>query len=279
MAEMLTEEAVGLLTAFLDIIRRALVAGRDVFPYRQILLIYEKLIENRQVSFSLYDGESGRSAGAAVLRMSEGGVERVPHQMADPQWHVRLSRAYIEKVVAGADQYAIHPELLDWEWMKSRGAFRDAGRGGHGHDCLKVRDLMTPVVMTVQLGDTVQSASALMRKLDIGALAVVNGGGTVVGMLTDRDIVVRACADGLDCGSTRVSEVMTAGVVSCPEDAWEADAAWIMESLKIRRLIAVDRLEQPAGILSLGDMAARSRDASIAARVLTAVSSPEEAEL
>lgn len=279
MAEMLTEEAVGLLTAFLDIIRRALVAGRDVFPYRQILLIYEKLIENRQVSFSLYDGESGRSAGAAVLRMSEGGVERVPHQMADPQWQVRLSRAYIEKVVAGADHYAIHPELLDWEWMKSRGAFRDAGRGAHGHDCLKVRDLMTPVVMTVQLGDTVQSASALMRKLDIGALAVVNGGGTVVGMLTDRDIVVRACADGLDCGSTRVSEVMTAGVVSCPEDALEADAAWIMESLKIRRLIAVDRLEQPAGILSLGDMAARSGDASIAARVLTAVSSPEEAEL
>lgn len=278
MAEMLTEEAVGLLTAFLDIIHRALVARREVFPYRQILLIFERLIENRQVSFSLYDGESGRSVGAAVMRMSARGMERVPDPLADPQWHVRLNRSYIEKVVADSGAYAAHPELLDWEWMKSRAAFRDARRPRQGHGCLRVHDLMTPVVVTVYLGDTIQNASALMRKLDIGALAVVNGGGTVVGMLTDRDIVLRACADGLDCGCTRVSEVMTAGVVSCPEDAAEEDAAWIMESLKIRRLIAVDRLEQPVGILSLGDVAVRSDDASITAHLLAAVSSPEEAE-
>ncbi|MCC6394623.1 MAG: CBS domain-containing protein [Bryobacterales bacterium] len=278
MAEILTKEAVGLLTAFLDINYRALVARRAVFPYRQIVLIFERLIENRQVSFSLYDGESGRSGGAAVIRMSAGEFERVPETLADPQWHVRLNRSYIESVVADSGNYVVHPELLDWEWMKSRAAFRDVRRPRLGYGGLRVHDLMTPVVVTVYLGDTVQNASALMRKLDIGALAVVNGGGTVVGMLTDRDIVLRACADGLDCGRTRVSEVMTAGVVSCPEDAAEGDAAWIMESLKIRRLIAVDRLEQPVGILSLGDVAVRSNDISITARLLAAVSSPEEAE-
>jgi len=277
-AEILTKEAVELLTAFLDINYRVLAAERDMFPYRQIFLIFERLIGNRQVSFSLYDGESGRSGGEAVMRLSAGEFERVPETLADPQWHVRLNRSYIEKVVADSGEYAAHPELLDWEWMKSRAAFRDVRLPRPGHGCLRVRDLMTPVVVTVCPGDTVQNASALMRTLDIGALAVVNGGGTVVGMLTDRDIVLRACADGLDCGCTRVSEVMTAGVVSCPEDAAEADAAWIMENLKIRRLIAVNRVEQPVGILSLGDVAVRSGDASITARLLAAVSSPEEAE-
>lgn len=278
MADILTKEAAGLLMGFLDICHRALVACRTAFPYRQIRLVFERLLENQQVSFSLYEGEPGRSAGAAVIRMSGGEFERVPEPLADPQWHVRLNRAYIEKVMADSGKFAAHAELLDWEWLKSRVAFRDASRPRTRCADLRVRDLMTPVVVTIHLGDTVQNASALMRKLDIGSLAVVNGGGTVVGMLTDRDIVLRACADGLDCGHTRVSEVMTAGVVSCPEDAAEEDAAWIMENLKIRRLIAVDRLEHPVGILSLGDVAVRSDDASLTTRLLAAVSTPEDPE-
>ncbi len=138
-----------------------------------------------------------------------------------------------------------------------------------------VRDVMTRGVETIAPTDSLRTAAQKMSALDIGPLPVVEGE-RVVGMVTDRDITVRATAEGLDPHSTRVRDVMSTEVVSCHEDQDVGQAAQMMRDKQIRRLVVLDRQGRLAGIVALGDLAVETGDEWVAGRALEGVSRPAE---
>jgi len=118
---------------------------------------------------------------------------------------------------------------------------------------MNVSEVMTAQVVTVSPRTTVSEVAATMAKIESGAVPVTDDG-KVVGLITDRDIVIRVVAEklGLD---TPVSEVMTEGVETCREDDNVADATAKMGAKQIRRLVVLNDQGRLAGILSLGDIA------------------------
>lgn len=135
---------------------------------------------------------------------------------------------------------------------------------------MKIKDLMTRDVEAVDPMASLEEAAQLMSDADVGSVPVVDEG-RVVGVLTDRDIVVRAVAAGLDLSDARAGDVMTPEVVHCHEDDDARDAADLMEEHQIRRVIVTDGDGGLAGIVSLGDLAARMDEAG---EVLREVSRP-----
>jgi CBS domain-containing protein len=136
---------------------------------------------------------------------------------------------------------------------------------------MKVKDVMTKVVEFVLPETTVQEAAGKMKALNVGPIPVCIGA-TVVGILTDRDIVVRVVAEGRDPRTTPVQDVMTKNVVSVPEDADVKEAAQLMKDHQIRRLVAVNAHDRLAGIVSLGDIAVDTHDDKLSGDVLEKVS-------
>jgi CBS domain-containing protein len=112
-----------------------------------------------------------------------------------------------------------------------------------------------------------------MKGLDVGALPVCDHD-RLAGMITDRDIVLRALAEGRDPKTTRVREAMTEGVTYCFEDDDVAEAARLMREKQIRRLIVLNRDKRLAGIVSLGDLAVETHDSHLAGHTLEEVSQP-----
>ena len=124
---------------------------------------------------------------------------------------------------------------------------------------MNVREVMTPNPRTVELSDTIQDAARIMREEDTGAVPVVEDG-RVVGMVTDRDIVIRAVADG-DFEAT-IDDIVSDDVVCATAEMTTAAAANLMGEHQIRRLPVVDDDENIIGIVSLGDLAVKEgRDA------------------
>ena len=119
-----------------------------------------------------------------------------------------------------------------------------------------INDIMTREVSTIELDDTLQTAAQRMRDLDIGALPVTVDG-ALVGMVTDRDITIRAVAEGLDVRDTLVSDVMTADVQSCsPIDSVDAVLKQ-MGDAQLRRLAVLDDDHKIVGIVALADLATK----------------------
>jgi CBS domain-containing protein len=103
-------------------------------------------------------------------------------------------------------------------------------------------------------GDTPVSEIARMMKIDdIGAVPVTGEGG-LIGMITDRDIVVRVVAAGRDAERTTAEQIMTTGVVYCLTHQSVEDAIYLMEQKKIRRLPVLDETGRLVGMLSIGDV-------------------------
>jgi CBS domain-containing protein len=126
-----------------------------------------------------------------------------------------------------------------------------------------VEHVMTTNPRTVNVDDTVRDAAVVMRDSDIGDVIVVEDG-QVTGIVTDRDIVVRAVAEGRDADSTPVSEVCTTGIQAIEPDASVDDALRMMREHDIRRLPVVKN-GRPVGIVSLGDLAVeREPDSTLA---------------
>ncbi|MGP9818538.1 CBS domain-containing protein [Salinarimonas sp. NSM] len=100
----------------------------------------------------------------------------------------------------------------------------------------------------------VAAIAALMKTSDIGALPVREKD-RVVGIVTDRDLAIRALADGRDVSRLTARDVMTADIVSCRADQSIEDAIHVMEEKKIRRMPVVDRDARLVGMLALGDIA------------------------
>ena len=137
---------------------------------------------------------------------------------------------------------------------------------------MKVDEVMTRDVTTIQSSDSVRQAAERMRRLGVGAMPVLSGN-DVVGIVTDRDIAVRAVALGKNPEETVVGMVMTEDVISCREDDDLDEAVRLMEERQIRRILVMNAEGRIAGILSLGDIAIRL-DREKSGEVLREVSEP-----
>jgi CBS domain-containing protein len=118
---------------------------------------------------------------------------------------------------------------------------------------MKVSEAMTAQVATATPQTTIAEVARTMAQIESGAVPVMEDG-KVVGLITDRDIVIRVVAKG-DSVDGPVSEVMSDDVESCSEDDNVADAAAKMGNHQIRRLVVLNDQGKLAGILSLGDIA------------------------
>jgi CBS domain-containing protein len=138
---------------------------------------------------------------------------------------------------------------------------------------MKVQDVMTRNVACIGPGATLREAADKMKALDVGPLPVCEND-RLVGMLTDRDITVRATAEGLPPGLGQVRDVMTPDVISCFEDQDVGEAARLMEQNQVRRLVVLDRDQRLVGIVSLGDLAVKTGDEKLSGEALEQVSEP-----
>ncbi|MDP9441906.1 MAG: CBS domain-containing protein [Actinomycetota bacterium] len=144
------------------------------------------------------------------------------------------------------------------------GGGADGGRAG-ASDTRPVAEVMTTHVVTVPADAPVAEAARLMRDHDIGPVLVMDGD-QVRGIVTDRDITIRAVAEGRDVQSTPVSEVASEGVTTVSPDDTIDLAAETMRAEALRRVVVAEG-GRPVGILSLGDLAqndAAADDAGIA---------------
>jgi CBS domain-containing protein len=131
-----------------------------------------------------------------------------------------------------------------------------------------VEEIMTKDPRTVKAEDPILEGARVMRDNDIGDV-LVNESGQVTGILTDRDIVVRAVAEGRDADSTTVGDVCTTGVQAIEPEASVDDALRMMRENDIRRLPVV-KDGRPVGIVSLGDLAIEREPDSALADISTA---------
>ena len=141
---------------------------------------------------------------------------------------------------------------------------------------MKISEIMTAEVRCVRPDNTLEEAAGLMRKLDVGAVPVCGDNDKLVGMLTDRDIVVRAVADGRP-SSTAVQDVLSPGVIYAFENQDVDDAVHVMERYQIRRLPVISTEKRLVGITSLGDVATHAGH-SLGGEALHDVSSPGESQ-
>lgn len=123
---------------------------------------------------------------------------------------------------------------------------------------MKVQEAMTPSVELVAPGSSAAAAARLMRDLDVGALPVGHED-RLVGMITDRDLVVRGLADGADPARLEVRHCMTPQVLYCYADQPVEEVAANMAEQQIRRLPVVDRNKRLVGIVALADISAATQ--------------------
>lgn len=133
---------------------------------------------------------------------------------------------------------------------------------------MKVRNAMHPGVEWVSPTTSLRELARLMKRHDIGAVPVGDKD-RLVGMVTDRDIVCRAIADGADLDRVTAGEIMSKGVAYCLDSEDLDDAIRIMEQRQIRRLPVINDQKRMVGILSLGDISTAQRD--LCGEVLPAV--------
>jgi CBS domain-containing protein len=118
---------------------------------------------------------------------------------------------------------------------------------------------MTRGVEVIEPDASLQRAAQVMDELNVGALPVCRNG-ELVGMITDRDITVRATAAGMEPAGHCVSEVMTEQTRWCTEDQTTEDVMKQMGDVQIRRLPVLNERREIVGIVSLGDLATRQSE-------------------
>jgi len=116
-----------------------------------------------------------------------------------------------------------------------------------------VREIMTKNVTNMQVSTTLEEAARAMREQDIGNVVVAEDE-RLVGLVTDRDIVIRAVADGMDPTTTTLGSVASRDIIAIQPDDTAQAAALLMREQAIRRVLVVDE-QGLCGILSIGDLA------------------------
>jgi CBS domain-containing protein len=136
---------------------------------------------------------------------------------------------------------------------------------------MKVRDAMSRDVRVANPEESIRNAARLMAEIDVGALPVGEND-RLIGVITDRDIAVRAVAEG-KAPTTKVRDVMSQEVLYCYDDQDLDEIARNMADEQVRRLPVVDRDKRLVGIIALGDLA-RNEDAETAGATIADISKP-----
>jgi len=138
------------------------------------------------------------------------------------------------------------------------------------------RDVMTPEPTCCQATDTISRVAQVMKTEDVGAVPVVDSMSNrrLVGMVTDRDIVVKAVAEGRSVEAATVKEVMTTQVVTCGENDDIEKAVSQMAERQIRRLPVVDASGVLRGIIAQADIATRVNQDKTTGALVEAISEP-----
>lgn len=139
---------------------------------------------------------------------------------------------------------------------------------------MKVRDVMTKSVATIRPDATIKDAAQIMQQHNVGSIPVVDSNG-LVGIVTDRDIVVRNIAEGKDPLSTPVKNVMTSQVTTVTPDEDVHTITKMMASRQIRRVPVVEN-QKLVGMVSLGDIATTGRTDVEASEALAEISKPSK---
>ncbi|MCI0411771.1 CBS domain-containing protein [bacterium] len=138
---------------------------------------------------------------------------------------------------------------------------------------LKCGEIMTSDPVCCGPDDTVKKAAELMKAEDVGPLPVVEiESGRLVGIVTDRDLVLNVLARGLEASTTKVSEAMTLDPVCCKEEEPLENALEKMSTYQVRRLPVVDNQGLIVGIIAQADIATRIEDPEVAGEVVQEVS-------
>jgi CBS domain-containing protein len=137
---------------------------------------------------------------------------------------------------------------------------------------MRIGDIMTRDVRSVERTSSVEEAARVMRELNVGSVPVTDQG-RVVGIVTDRDLVLRNVAEGKGAKDTKVEEVMTTSVISASVDMDVHTAADMMAKNQIRRLPVTER-DRLVGIVSIGDLAVRNIYENEAGEALSNISKP-----
>lgn len=182
-------------------------------------------------------GWQGAYGGRAGWEIGSPGMGRMPGSAARPDTgHIRgYAGAGIER---------------DWRTGRPMGGGSDAQR-------VRASDIMTPHPETVTPETPLNVVAATMRDMDVGIIPVVNGDGdlSLQGVITDRDIVVRAGAEGKDLKKEKVGDHMTRSVGVVGEDASMREVFSLMKRERVRRVPVVDRENRLVGIIAQADLA------------------------
>jgi len=140
---------------------------------------------------------------------------------------------------------------------------------------MDLREIMICNVEVISAGASLQDAAMKMKELDVGLIPVCDGD-RLKGVLTDRDITVRATANGLDLKKTKVGDVMSNAIAYCLEDQEVEEAVSLMEARQIRRIPVVNTDKRLVGIVSLADIAIHVGDRDLSGETLEEISLPAE---
>jgi CBS domain-containing protein len=138
---------------------------------------------------------------------------------------------------------------------------------------MNVSEIMTTDFEMIDATDSLREAARKMKSLNVGFLPVQEGT-MLIGLVTDRDIVVRGLAEDRDVDATLVRDIVSSEVVYCYEDESVEDAVRLMADRQIRRLIVCDRNRLPVGVVSLGDIAAKTGQEQLSGEALERISTP-----
>lgn len=142
---------------------------------------------------------------------------------------------------------------------------------------MKLSEIMSSDLAIIQPDDSLQFAAKKMKDRNVGFLPVCDGE-TLLGVLSDRDITIRALAEGMDPAVMLSRDLMTTPAIHCFEDQDVDEAAKLMAEKQIRRLVILSRDdEHVVGVLSLGDLT-RIGSTELSAEVLRKVSAPDTAQ-
>jgi CBS domain-containing protein len=176
---------------------------------------------------------------------------------------------------ARAASNARHPRLSDLKRRKNHGALhfleairRPCRKGGNA---MKVKEAMCNDVQLIGPDQTIRDAALRMVEIDAGALPVAEND-RLVGMITDRDIAVRAVAQGKS-PDTKVRDIMSGEVLYCFDDEDLTHVSRNMSDMKVRRLPVVNRDKRLVGVISVGDIA-RNEQPTTVGRMVSKVSEP-----
>ena len=140
---------------------------------------------------------------------------------------------------------------------------------------MDLRDVMSRNVEVVNASASLEDAAIKMKNLDVGLIPVCDGD-RLQGVLTDRDITIRATANGRDPKITKVTDVMTTDIAYCLEDQEVEEAVSLMEARQIRRLPILNQNKSLVGIVSLADIAVHVGDRDLSGETLEEISAPAE---